>query len=157
MTRYVEVPASDIEQFLQSKGFSRTVQYQEVVYVLPHEKDPDVKLKVYTSIRTGAAAARNCGKDSIKVCVIFDNGRRSFGIGKFPRVHRTGSPDAVLARTYERMVEAYRRGSQWIREQAARRAVQGRLEEKAEFARLEREQEEAGFLSDPDFVGFAEA
>lgn len=151
MPHYVPVPAQDIEDFLQSKGFARTVQYQEVVYVRAHEKSPDVKVKVYTSIRVGAAQARNRGADSIKVCTVFDNGRKSFGIGKFPRVHRTGSPAAVLERTLERMKEAYRRGSEWISQQPSRDAMRERLEEKAEFARQEARQEAAGFFSDPDF------
>lgn len=153
MPHYVPVPAHEIESFLQSKGFERTVQYQEVVYVRAHEKDRDVKVKVYTSIRVGAAQARRCGSDSIKVCTVFDNGRKSFGIGKFPRIHRTGSPAAVLERTYDRMKDAYKRGSEWIRGQAVRRASQARTEDlawKAAFAEKERADEEAGFMSDPD-------
>lgn len=152
MPHYVPVPAQDIEDFLSSKGFARTVQYREVVYVRAHEKNPEVKVKVYTSIRTGAVQARSCGADSIKICTVFEgrNGR-SFGIGKFPRVHRTGSPAAVLERTLERMKQAYRRGTEWISQQGTRDAMRERLEEKAEFARREASQEAAGFYSDPDF------
>lgn len=143
MPKYIVVPAEDIEGFLRSKGFSRTVQCQEVVYVRRHEKDCNVVIKVYTSIATGAAAARKSGADSVKICTVWDDGGRSFGIGKFPRVHRTGSPEAVLHRVYARMREAYARGTEWIREQVEKGG------ERRE--RRERVAEFAGFRSDPDF------
>ena len=143
MTTFVSVPAQAIEDFLQSKGFVRTVQRSEVVYVRGHDRDPNVKIKVYTSIRTGAGSARRRGKDSIKVCTVFDNGRRSFGIGKFPRVHRTGSTEKVLERTLERMRAAYRRANQWLREQG----IQGDLFWKQEAAKREKELEAKAFLA----------
>jgi len=148
MPHYVPVPAQDIEDFLRSKGFTRTVQYQEVVYIRRHEENPDVMVKVYTSIRVGSAQARSRGADSIKVCTVFDNGRRSFGLGKFPRVHRTGSPQLVLERTLGRMKQAYRRATEWIE---GRKALDSDRSAKAAFVRQERRQEAAGFWSDPDF------
>jgi len=144
MPHYVTVPAQTIEDFLSSKGFSRTVQYKEVVYVRASQRNPDVKIKVYTSIRVGRSSARARGKDSVKVCAVFDNGRKSFGVGKFPRVHRTGSPEAVLERVLERIMQAAARANEWIDQND--RAWRERLEEKAEFARIEREQEEAAFM-----------
>ena len=151
MPNYVNVPAATIEEFCQSKGFSRTVQGNEVVYVRSSRVNPDVKIKVYTSIRTGEAAARRRGKDSIKVCAVFDDGRRSFGIGRFPRVHRTGSPQAVLDRVLDRLRKAAARANEWIAENrtASREAWRDRLQEKAEFARLERAQEERAFSYGP--------
>ncbi len=143
MTTFVSVPAQAIEDFLKSKGFVRTVQRCEVVYVRNHDRDPNVKIKVYTSIRTGAAAARRRGKDSIKVCTVFDNGQRSFGIGKFPRVHRTGSTEKVLERTLERMRAAYKRANQWLREQG----IQQDLFWKQEAAKREKELEAKAFLA----------
>jgi len=147
MPHYVPVPAHEIESFLAAKGFERTVQRNEVVYVRPHEKDPDVKIKVYTSIRVGAAHARNRGADSIKVCTVVEreNGR-SFGIGKFPRIHRTGSVDAILERMYQKMRSAYSRGTEWIHQQSENRKWIGF---KNEFARQEQEQERQAFLDDP--------
>jgi hypothetical protein len=143
MTTFVSVPAQAIEDFLKSKGFTRTVQRCEVVYIRNHDRDPNVKIKVYTSIRIGAGSARQRGKDSIKICTVFDDGRRSFGIGKFPRVHRTGSTAAVLERTLERMRAAYARANQWLREQG----VQQDLFWKNEVAKREREQEAKAFLA----------
>ena len=145
MTTFVSVPAQAIEDFLRSKGFSRTLCRNEVVYVRLHASCADVMVKVYTSIRTGQGSARRRGKDSIKVCTVFDNGRKSFGIGKFPRIHRTGSVEGVLERTLGGMRDAYRRGSEWLSEQ-------GRAQDlawKAEHARQERRQEQLAFAASP--------
>lgn len=145
MPHYVEVPADEIEEFLREKGFVRTVVRQEVVYSRAHARNPDVKVKVYTSIRVGASSARRRGKDSIKVCTVFDNGRKQFGIGKFPRIHRTGSTEKVLKRTLGRMREAWARGTEWIGEQGRR----DDLYWKNEFARAEADAERRAFMDDP--------
>lgn len=145
MTTFVSIPAQAIEDFLKSKGFSRTLCRNEVVYVRLHASCADVMVKVYTSIRTGQGSARRRGKDSIKVCTVFDNGRRSFGIGKFPRIHRTGSVEKVLERTLERMRAAYKRGSEWLSEQG----IAQDLAWKAEHARQEVVQEELAFAASP--------
>jgi len=119
-TRYVPVSAQSIENLLSSKGFTRTVQNREVVYVFAHKMDPSVKVKVYTSLRVGADMARGCGQDAIRVCTVFENDQKSFGIGKFPKVLRTGSEQAVLTRLLERAREAYLRGTEFVRESRAR-------------------------------------
>jgi len=145
MTTFVQVPAQAIEDFLKSKGFTRTVHRCEVVYVRAHEDCPDVVVKVYTSIGTRYNGTRGNGRDSIKVCTVFDDGRKRFGIGKFPRIHRTGSTEAVFGRMLERMRAAYARGSQWLREDRVRQDLLW----KREFAKREREQEERAFLAGP--------
>jgi hypothetical protein len=119
-TTYVEVPAEDITSFLEAKGFSPVDdgKYKELVYERAHEENPAVKVRVYTSIGKGYTTARRRAKDSIKVCTIVVGRRRTFGIGKFPRIHRTGSTEKVLARMLERMRAAYSRGTEWLREQA---------------------------------------
>lgn len=120
-TTYVQVPSEDIIALLESKGF-RPVEglgayrTKELVYERAHEENPAVKVRVYTSVAKGQVVARRRAKDSIKVCTVVV-GRKTFGIGKFPRVHRTGSTEKVLARMLERMRAAYRRGTDWIREQ----------------------------------------
>lgn len=122
-TTYVQVPSEDIIATLTKAGFvpvnltdSWGKPLKEKVFERAHEENPVVKIRVYTSISNGYATARRRGKDSIKVCTIVD-GRRTFGIGKFPRVHRTGSTEKVLARMLQRMRAAYERGTEWIREQ----------------------------------------
>jgi hypothetical protein len=166
MANFIEVPAQDIENHLSAQGFSRTVQREEVVYVRSSQRNPDVKIKVYTSIRVGRTVVRGAGKDAVRVCVVFDNGRKSFGIGKFPSIPRVHSVESVLRRTDERLRLAKLRAVEWMKEQDARfgrtpapvqtNPMRERLEEKAEFARQERVQEEAGFMSDPDIRAFLE-
>lgn len=150
-TRYVAVPASEIEGFLQSKGFHRTTHCNEIVYVRKHSKDPRVQVKVYTSIREGSTAVRRNGADAIKVAAVYDDGRRSFGVGKFPRILRTGSTKAVLDRMLQRMRQAYSRCNEWV---AQNPAMMSRIKEKAEFARQEQFREEEGFASDPDYRAY---
>jgi len=120
-TRYIEVDSKKFEKFLQEKGFvcETPKEGKELVYVICHEYNPNVRVKVYTSIANGADVARSVGKDAIRVVCIFDNGEKSFGIAKMPRVYRTGSQEKVEARTLERMLEAYRMGSRWIRKYKA--------------------------------------
>jgi len=114
-SRYVEVSRETIEGFLRSKHFERTVQATEVVYVFRHRRNPRVLVKVYTSLRDGARTVRGCGEDAIRVATVFDDGQRSFGVGKFPKILRTGSEQLILDRIYSRIREAYLRGSDFIR------------------------------------------
>lgn len=131
---YVEIEAADICNFLEEKGFTRGSQGNEVVYERAHNLNPNVKVKVYTSVHVHKTTARKCGGDSIKVCTIFDNGRSRFGVGKFPRIHRTGSTEAVLLRMYEKMRAAYARGTEWIREQEKKNGIPSRAPRVGGFA-----------------------
>jgi len=173
MANFVEVPAEVLESHLVAKKFSKTTCHNEVVYIRKSERDPSVQIKVYTSIRVGRTVVRARGKDSIKVAVVFDNGRKSFGIGKFTAVPRVHSVESVLRRTDERLKSAMLRAVEWLNEQAARgggfnrpAAVPAcpRPEDSAdafnrewaalkdEAGRREDEQERAAFLSDPDYL-----
>jgi len=119
--QFVAVPSQDLESWLDSKNFIRSVQYNEVVYSRVSIRDPNVHLKVYTSIRVGSTSVRGAGKDAIRVCVIFDNGRgKSFGIGKFSPILRVSSVESVIRRIDERVREAATRGNEWIDEQEKR-------------------------------------
>lgn len=163
-TSFVPVPAATLEGFLRSLRFERTVRYNEVVYERRSARNPSVVMKVYTSIRQGDSLVRASGKDAIRVCVVFDDGVRSFGIGKFPPVPRVHSVDSVLRRLRERLVAASERGREWMdgddakarargqRPSWAEKALVERLQEKADFAARERRQEAAAFLSDPDYA-----
>ena len=110
---FVEVNAKDFETFLEIKGFIRTIQKNEIVYVKPMEFNRSLFCKVYTSLSDGNAVARECGADAIRVCCVFENGEKHFGIGKFARVYRTGSQEAVFNRTQERIQAAFDRASAW--------------------------------------------
>ena len=114
-SRFVELKRETLENFLSSKGFSRTVQNREVVYVFSHKADPSVKVKIFTSLTDGASSARSCGEDAIRVCTVFESNAKKFGIGKFPKILRTGSEEAILERIITRAREAYARGTEFTR------------------------------------------
>lgn len=125
MGHYTEVDPAAFERMLTEKGFKRTVQKNEVVYVRQHHVNPFVFIKVYTSIADSMDAARGCGRDAIRVVAAFEKeapipGKfgtqiRSFGIYKCPRVYRTTSTESVLARVYTRMREAYQAANEWVK------------------------------------------
>lgn len=110
---YVEVPAEMIFEFLTVHGFVERdmtkVRGSEIVYERSHKVDSRYKVLVYTSVRRGARRARGLGKDAIRVVAIFEQGSDSRGICKLPRVHRTGSLEAVFDRMLGRMREAYQK------------------------------------------------
>lgn len=106
---YVELSADVLLAFLAAKGFYEAPHRgkSEIVYERAHEHETRFKVIVYTSIRRGAKLARSKGKDAIRVCAIFDDGPRTYGVAKLPRVHRTGTVEGVLERVLERAREAY--------------------------------------------------
>ena len=152
---FVAVPADVLEKWLSDQKFERTVQFREVVYVRKSTRNPDVQLKVYTSVKDGQAQVRNAGKDAIRVCAVFDNGARSFGVGKFNPIMRVTSVESVLSRLKERLMEAAKRANEWISQdevrQAQRRESHPDVQAKNQFARREAYQESQAFLLDPDF------
>lgn len=111
--RYIDIDADRFIAFLTSKGFSRTVQNRELVFVKQHERNPNLYVKVYSSISVNATLARGVGSDCIRVVAIHDGNGKSFGIWKATRTYRTGSQEAVEQRTYDRMRECYAALNRW--------------------------------------------
>lgn len=126
---YFEMDSKAFEDFLKSCGFTRTVQHNEVVYFRLHHKLPHLMVKIYTTISDNSQTSRSRGADAIRIVAVFDNGERSFGVGKFPRVYRRAPHDLSQAdkqkllheRTYNRMRDAYARCNEWLKEQQAKR------------------------------------
>lgn len=120
--RYVQVHAADMFAFLEGKGFRRRDErtdrfsVSEVVYERLHVVDARYRVLIYTSIGKHAGEARGCGGDAIRVVAVYEDGTRSFGVAKLPRVFRTGSVEKVLERTIERAREAYSICNQRIRQ-----------------------------------------
>ena len=110
MNRYVEVDRTAFIEALESKGFTPDPEaYGELVYVRQHHRDPTMYVKIFTSMPLHAGDARGKGEDAIRVLLIFKNPKTNKGgcLYKAARVYRTGSQDAVIARTFERAREAY--------------------------------------------------
>lgn len=130
--RFVDVPATALFAFLEGKGFARVVKPGEVVYTRRHHNDTRFVVLVYTSVRPGAARARKCGADAVRVCAVFtpeDKLLPSRGVVKLPKVLRTAPanlPEAerlthFLERVAERMREAYAKVNELVVEDRVRR------------------------------------
>lgn len=117
-TRYVEVDRDQFCKTLESKGFTPdTEAFGELVYIRQHHLDSTMFVKIYTSMPLKAGDTRACGKDAIRVMLIFKNTNtgRSGCLYKTPRVYRTGSANAVIDRTLERAREAYGVGNKRLK------------------------------------------
>lgn len=111
MSRYVEVPAARMIEFLESKGFTPVeTKYRELVYERVHHRSPNLRVRVFTSIAKGSSVARECGADAIRVALVWVMPTFSKGLESETKVLRTGSVDRVLERLLERMKDAYRAG-----------------------------------------------
>lgn len=122
---YTPIEAKVLEQFLAERGFRRTVQGSEIVYIRDHHSNAAVKVKVYTSIRAGEAVARGSGKDAIRVTAAYEGEfavkpahnkppSKNFGLYASQRIFRTGGDVAILERLLERMREAYSFTNHWL-------------------------------------------
>lgn len=163
MARYVAIAAGVLQSFLESRKFIRSSCGREIVYIKRSVRNPDVCIKVYTSIKVGERTVRASGRDSIKVCCVFDNGRRSFGIGKFPPVLRVDSEASILSRLDARIRSAAARATEWLDQNGAPRTATPRAQADIDadeaymdkiVADAERAAEVRGFASDPDYRDF---
>lgn len=128
--RFVKLDSVTFFAFFTAHGFERLPKTrnsgEEVVFIRRHNHNRNLMVKVYSSVKDGAGEARACGADAIRIVAIFDNGQRSFGVGKFPRIYRTAPPDMedderqvhVQKRVLDRMREAYARCNEWLKQQA---------------------------------------
>jgi hypothetical protein len=114
MATFHDMDPRVLERFLVSRKYTRNIQNDEVVYVRYSERNPSVCVKVYTSISNNGDYTRRRGADAIRVCVVYDDGQKSFGIGKFPKVYRTTSDDSILERVNDRLRRAAIRTNQWL-------------------------------------------
>lgn len=160
MPPFAEIRSEVLESFLTKKRFRRTIQGAEVVYVRDSSRNPCVKMKVYTSITDGNSTARQSGTDAIRVCIIYDDGQRSIGLGRFTPVHRTTNEDAILQRLLERMLEASRFTDTWINDHPNFPTASTPLKRNSftdfnrklrEWRASQRVQEELPFMKNPDY------
>ena len=117
--RFVVIDRDLFCQALESKGFQvdeeSTNMCHELIYRRQHHLDPTMFIKVCTSLPAKRGDTRKNGADSIKVMLIFDNGKKSGCLYKASRVFRTGSQEGVIERTIDRAREAYKVGNQRAR------------------------------------------
>ena len=135
MSRFVMVSRKSMTEALEKAGFTPFQtggRSAELGYFRCHGLDPNIQIKIYTSLPADRSVARGCGEDAIRVVAVFDDGAKNFPICKLPRVHRTGSEAAVIERTLERAREAWRFVNLWLRTPYAERKFLPRPGEKEE-------------------------
>lgn len=92
-----------IDQALREQGFriARTKKHvRETVY--SRVVEGGLELRVYSTIENGHC--RRVGEDAIRVCATYTSKkiRKTWGICKTSRVHRTGNIDAIVKRMLAR-------------------------------------------------------
>lgn len=138
MAKYVDVPATAIEQKLASMGFERGSFKGEVTYSRKHAHCQHTRITVYTTLPLKGGDARGCGEDAIRVIAFYEregseDGRRGFKkcLAKPSRVFRAGTVEGVLERLYIRAREAYAAANEFLQDEAqgcfeCRRLARGR-------------------------------
>ena len=97
---YVIITELEFDNLLKhEKGWSKKLEGGEYVYYYTSKKNPDVVVKVFSSITPGGVS-RKCGGDAVRVCCV--NTKTNRGIIKTGRVNRTAGWDE---RVKERVLE----------------------------------------------------
>ena len=97
---FVDITELEMDSLLKKeKGWEKNFVGREYVYVYRTKKNPDVVVKVYSSI-TSQGINKNVGKDAIRVCAV--NTKTNKGIFKSKRVNRTQNWEV---RVKERVIE----------------------------------------------------
>ncbi len=85
--KYVIITELEFDALLRhDKGWVKSQQGSEVVYSYTTKKNPNVVVKVYSSINP-SGLSKKCGGDAIRVCAV--NTATQKGIIKSSRVYRT--------------------------------------------------------------------
>lgn len=107
MGHFNPIPEGSIRKVLVDAGFKESKSGKEVVFERANHKDPRLKVRVFTSIKVGSETVRKKGADAIRVVLVFQDKKQSFGVCSAKRVFRSGATDRVLNRMLERMREIY--------------------------------------------------
>ena len=91
---YVIVTEMEMDNLLKSdKGWVKTIEGGEYVYNYTTKKNPDINVKVFSSV-TQNGTGRKCGGDAIRVCAV--NTKTNRGVIKAGRINRTAGWDERL-------------------------------------------------------------
>lgn len=110
---FVSVPREALVRFLEERKFALRPGHGELVYEYRHPVQ-GMRIRVYTSVDGHSTVARACGKDAIRVTLVWDPDAPVLGIRPTPiglrsyKVLRTGTVERVLERLRERMRDAWR-------------------------------------------------
>jgi len=113
MSRFVEVRETEFDILLRSeKGWSKDRSGNEVVYNYYIKSNPDIVIKVFSSVRDSDHIGRECGRDAIRVCAV--DTKKDKGLVKSSRIYRVKNwQDRVVKRVCEVITLAKERYA-WI-------------------------------------------
>lgn len=109
---YVNIPAQALKTTLVGLGMTEKAtpagRYSpgEVYFERSIATNPNLVVKVYTSIPVGAACTRGNGQDAIRVCLVWrsdESEEQSVGLVKATKILRVTSVDSVLSRVRQRV------------------------------------------------------
>lgn len=118
MPNYVPIPSDQLKAALSAMGgmekATRPSRYSpgEIYFEIPAAANPQLVIKVYTSIPVGGGRVRGSGKDAIRVCLVWRSDEReaqSAGLLKTVRVHRVTSVASTLKRLKDRVRDCNRK------------------------------------------------
>jgi len=118
MANYVAIPSDSLKAALRDMGGGEKAtppsRYSsgEVYFEIPAAANPQLVIKVYTSIPVGGGRVRGAGKDAIRVCLVWRADEResqSAGLMKTVRVHRVTSVASTLKRLKDRVRDCNRK------------------------------------------------
>lgn len=90
-SQYVTITELEMDAlFKADKGWSKVLEGGEYVYRYTTLKNPDIVVKVFSSV-TPDGVARKCGGDAIRICAV--NTKTNRGVIKNGRVNRTSGWD----------------------------------------------------------------
>ena len=88
---YVIITEMEMDTLFKSdKGWTKSLEGGEYVYQYTTKKNPDIVVKVFSSV-TPNGVARKCGGDAVRVCAV--NTKTNRGVIKTGRVNRTAGWD----------------------------------------------------------------
>lgn len=120
---FVQVPFERMRNMLLGAGFEQdtSVRGREAEFFRVHARDPSrLQVKVLTSVAAGAASARGCGEDAIRVLALFSWYHQASGQFRTKklfsrRIYRVNSVEGVMARTLNAMRDAYRACNEFVK------------------------------------------
>ena len=110
---YNPIDAKHLTAALEKHGFEPTVVGKELVYTRDNHNDPQLTVKVYTSVTEGHEFVKKKGSDAIRTCLVYTGpDGKTRGVAKTKRVHRSGTDTAIIKRMMERARAMYKLANQ---------------------------------------------
>jgi hypothetical protein len=112
MATFNPVSSEALHSALENAGFTQGVAGKEVIYERANHHDPRLKVRVYTSAKVGSSEVVGCGKDAIRVRLVYvASSGKVFPVGKksdCARVYRVGETSDILDRMIQRARDQYK-------------------------------------------------